>query len=319
MVRVAQDEFHIFVSHRHADAKLASLLKQEIQGLGRFRCWVSGEDIAPGSDWSQAIIDALRQSHLLILLFTVPERRWDWCLYEAGLFTNFADAVDDDVRSVVSIYNPASGPPRPLAGIHGAPGEQQAIEKLLYRLCTEPWMVSDRWRQGPVEPDIKKSAVRKAATAIATGFQQVVTGARDARFKYPCHRLVLRSPWTEVPGDSIPEDAVVELGPGATSEFTLAIFGVSAGDQSHVWGDLVRTLDGENAAWRTELDQAYSNARRNVLFGPRTDSIRAWTRTADDPSRWYHPVLYSIEQRPAEGIEEIVIVLDPVPATTARG
>jgi hypothetical protein len=317
VARREQGVFRIFISHRHTDAKLASRVSEEIERLGRFDCWVSGEDIAPGSDWSQAIIEALRRSHLLILLFTVPERQWDWCLYEAGLFTNFADAAEDDVWSVVSIYNPSSGPPRPLAGIHGTPGEAPAIERLLLRLCHEPWTVSDRWRQGAVEPDVDPAAITAAAASIAEGFQAVITGAQEGRFKYPCHRLVLRAPRTGEPGDSIPEEAVVELGPGATSEFTLAIFGVSAGDESHVWGDLVRTIGGEGAAWRTELDAAYSSARRNTLFGPRTASIRAWTRAADDPTRWYHPILYSIEQQPAEGIERIVIVLDPTPPPAA--
>ena len=317
MGRIPDDRFRIFVSHKHGDAALAKVVGEQIEGLSpMFECWISGEDISSGTDWSRSIITALSRSHLLVLIFTVPERNWDWCLYEAGLFTRFGEAADDEVRSVVPIFDPEAGPPRPLAAIQGAAGEPEALGRFLTTLCFEPWEISDDWRRGPVDTGVDPAAVEQAATTIAAAFRASIDTETvpDGGVLYPCHRLVLE---TEVAPDGetgIPYEARLIAGAGATSAYTLSLFGLSMDDRPRTWGALLDRLGAHKKRWRSDLDQAYRAAARGELFTPGTGAIRAWTRP-HEAERSYRPVLYSTARRTAGESErhELVIVLDPLP------
>ena len=88
MARIADDRFRVFISHKHDDHAFADTVAAALCGLtGTIECFVSGADIGAGTDWNDEIREALFRSHLLLLLFTNPSSNWDWCLYEAGLYT----------------------------------------------------------------------------------------------------------------------------------------------------------------------------------------------------------------------------------------
>lgn len=318
MGRIPDDKFRIFVSHKLADAPLANVIQEEIEGLAPvFDCWVSGQDIASGTDWNRSILKALGQSHLLLLVFTLPERNWDWCLYEAGLFIQFATALEEeDIPSVVPIFDPSTGPPRPLANVQGAAAEPAGIAKFLTRLLTTPWEVSDDWRRGPLVETVDEEKVKAAAGNIAAAFQARISvdlePTNDVRF--PCHRLVLDAELHEDGDMKIPEDARVVTGDSATTSFTLSLFGLTMGETHHTWLDLLERVDGVDAPWRDELDQAYAAAFREELFVPGSAAFDAWEGSPDH-GRVYRPVLYSIAEREVGDANwvQIIIVLDPLP------
>lgn len=317
MSRVPDERFRIFVSHKHSDAALASLVKDEIESISPiFDCWVSGEDISSGSDWSRAIIKALEQSDLLLLLFTVPERNWDWCLYETGLFIQFAKAAEEDVRSVVSVFDPARGAPRPLSGVQGTPGDEASLVKFLTRLCTEPWEVSDTWRRGPLVKTVDAEKIKSAAAAIAQAFQARISAetAPTRAIRFGCHRVVLDAERSQEAPVKIPEEAAVVTGNTATTSFTLSLFGLAMGDAPHTWADLLERVGGTDQSWRTELDAAFAAVFREELFIPGSATFRAWDRP-DGAGRVYRPVLYSVDERDAGDSTRIriVFVLDPLP------
>ena len=320
MGRVPDDRFRIFVSHKHSDAALAKVVQDQIEGLSPlFECWVSGEDIASGSDWNRAITVALSRSHLLLLLFTAPSSNWDCCLYEAGLFIQFSAAAEEDVRSVVSIFDPAGGAPRPLAGVQGVAAEPAPLTRFLTRLCTEPWEISDDWRRGAIDAAVTPETVAAAADGIAAAFGDALSAYRQptSDVYFPCHRVVLDTLVSE--GDArIPDDAQVVLGDDATSGFTLSLFGLASGDAPHTWRDLLDRVDGHDAPWRRELDEAYAAASSERLFVPGQSLMEAWDPN-EGSGRPYHPVLYSIARRPSdEGLHaRIVIVFDPHPVGVA--
>src|SRR4029079_4761907 len=113
MSRLQQETFKIFISHKLSDKDLAELVVKELEALGggRIDCWMSGQDLSAGVDWTRQTKHNLAESHLPVLLFTTPALNWDWCLFEVGLFTHFEA---EDVSSVVCLYDPAGLPPGPL-------------------------------------------------------------------------------------------------------------------------------------------------------------------------------------------------------------
>jgi len=316
MARIPDDRLRIFVSHKHTDAELANVVQSQIEGLSpMFECFVSGQGISSGTDWNRAITVALGRSHVLLLLFTAPASNWDWCLYEAGLFIQFANAADEDIRSVVPIFDPATGPPRPLAGVQGAPAEARSIAKLLTKLCHTPWEVCDDWRRGAVDATVEPAAIDSAAAAIATAFRTAIEAERvqPSNVLYPCHRLVLEATLSEDEDLRIPDEARILTMPNTTTAYTLSLFGLAAGEAPHNWGELLDRIDGHDEPWRVELDQALAATFREELFVPGSATMRAWDR-GSAAGRTYRVVLYSVSRRGGDGAVEIVILLDPMPA-----
>ena len=291
----AEDVFKVFISHKHEDHALAIAVKEALEGLqpGRVDCFVSGVDITAGMDWRREIRSALGQSHLLVLLFTAPSKNWDWCLYEAGLYTRFDRPV---AQSVICLYNAADASPSPLADLQGVPAETEPVRAFLELLCRRTLDVSDDWRHGALAPDVTLDQLDTSANAIATVFER----AGSTSTYYPCHRLVLSFTESDDVSAGIPESARVVEGPTNTTSFTMSLFNLASGTGTRTWGDLVRAVDGQEAPWRQELDGNFLRALDERLFAPSQASLAAPDRARGD-ERCYFPILYSIVRGPAVG------------------
>ena len=194
MTQDASNMFRVFVSHKHDDHALAETVKKTLEGLsGRIDCFVSGSDLSAGSDWNAEIRSQLAKSHLLILLFTEPSRNWDWCLYEAGLFTSLGVAED---HSVVCLYHPQNPLPSPLKTLQGVPVEVVPLQRFLSQLCKETWRVAKEWRLGALVPRVPQTSIDEASHHIVKAFFPKATEAlpdvgKEEIIYHPCHRLVL--------------------------------------------------------------------------------------------------------------------------------
>lgn len=58
-----------FVSFCTQNTPVAEKVRAALEGHG-IRCWIAPRDIAPGTDWSEAIIDGLTGSRLLVLVLS---------------------------------------------------------------------------------------------------------------------------------------------------------------------------------------------------------------------------------------------------------
>lgn len=302
MARIQQDRFQIFISHKHSDRDVANVVRTELMNLSPdIECWVSGKEIVAAADWRREIRKGLGDSHLLILLFTTPALSWDWCLYEVGLFMRFDF---DDVSSVVCLFDPTGQSPGPLANVQGVPATAAALKaSLLVPLLKETWRVSDDWLRGPLAPDIGEAAIESAAATIAEAF----TGALQSDDSYfPCHRIVLDlSEAEEHDGEHIPSDARVREGPGATTGYTLSLFGRAEGPRPRTWGEIVKAVHGENARWRQQLDRQYAAVCREDLFDATNEPFATWAR-----DRLYRPVLTEVKRsKSTERPTELTILL----------
>jgi hypothetical protein len=283
--------FKVFISHKHEDHALAVAVKRAFEDLnpGRIDCFVSGVDITAGMDWRREIRSVLGQSHLLVLLFTAPSKNWDWCLYEAGLYTRFERPV---ASSVVCLFNPADASPSPLADLQGVPADTEPVRAFLELLCRRTLDLSDDWRYGALAPDVTLEQLDVAANAIAGAFER----AGSASTYYPCHRVVLAFTESDDISAGIAETARVVEGPVDTTSYTMSLFDLASGTGKRTWGDLLRAVEGHDAPWRHELDRNFLRALEEKLFAPSQASL-----PAGDRGRCYTAILYSIVRGPAVG------------------
>jgi hypothetical protein len=59
----------VFLSHSHADKVFADAICHKLEANG-IRCWVAPRDIRPSEDWAEAIINAMDNSLVLVLVFS---------------------------------------------------------------------------------------------------------------------------------------------------------------------------------------------------------------------------------------------------------
>jgi hypothetical protein len=318
-----RENFRIFVSHKHDDHDFAASLATALGGLSdKMKCFVSGTNLVAGSDWNAEIRSQLMTSHLLILVFTEPSKNWDWCLYEAGLFTSLGDE-----HSVICLYRPQSTSPRPLATLQGVAVEQVAVQRFLYQLCEETWRVALKWRQGALEPAISTERLAAAAEQIVAEFPKApdVAQAQTGNLThYPCHRVVLDLRAVGEVQGGIPREARVVEGEGATSTFTLSLFNLTRGLRERTWGDLVDATGSTESTWLADLDFRFAAALHEQLFSPsKTTPMPLVDSHTGLRRRSYRPVLYEIQREPGSGFGgaahppalrplQVTIVLDPV-------
>ncbi len=278
---------------------------------GTIECFVSGADIGAGTDWNDEIRQALFRSHLLLLLFTNPSSNWDWCLYEAGLYTRFQE---DHVCSVVSMFDPERSAPRPLSNLQGVPATQEKVETFLTRLCRETWRLFDDWLRGPLARQVKSAQITAAAHQIAEAFpteqpagtvyhpviESCSISAAPVRQKRASPRT---HGWSRVTGQPRPTRCRCSVPPPARGPRPGAISSPPSAART--------------PGWRHQLDERYAAALREELFSPTTATLRAF-----DPEqrqrRYYRPMLFQVTCPPpcvgdgaGRRVQQVTVVFDP--------
>ena len=299
MARLQDDQFRIFVSHKHEDHDLAMTVKDALEGLvpgddggPRISCFVSGDDILAATDWNRKIKSEMARSHMLVLLFTNSNHNWDWCLYEAGLFAKF-DATE--VHAIVCLYEDDGMPPGPLGSVQGVPGNAEKVSRFLRDLCEETHELSDDWRKGPlVSSPLDQTALDEAANSIVDSFSQTLSGG--ASVYHPCHRVVLDFGPAADKTSAVPLEARVVVGEQHTTLYTLAsLFGIANPRGTCTWGQLVGNLNADDEPWVKELDEVYVQALDRQLFTPIHSTLEAWDDTNRERLR-YRPLLYAVRR-----------------------
>jgi AcrR family transcriptional regulator len=59
----------VFLSHSHVDKVFADAICHKLESAG-VRCWVAPRDIRPSEDWAEAIINAMDNARVLVLVFS---------------------------------------------------------------------------------------------------------------------------------------------------------------------------------------------------------------------------------------------------------
>jgi hypothetical protein len=148
----------VFISYSNKDKTIADAACATLESAG-IRCWVAPRDIIPGVDWAVALMDAIEQSRVLVLVFTktandspqirseieravtcgipiIPLRVEDILPGKAlGFFINkshWLDAISppleahlrrlvDTIRAILASARPVSSQPQPQAPLSPSP------------------------------------------------------------------------------------------------------------------------------------------------------------------------------------------------------
>jgi hypothetical protein len=59
----------VFISYSHHDKPLADAICATVEAKG-IRCWIAPRDVIPGQEWGEAIVNAIRMSRVMVLVFS---------------------------------------------------------------------------------------------------------------------------------------------------------------------------------------------------------------------------------------------------------
>jgi hypothetical protein len=79
---------YVFVSHSSEDKKLVEKVVNQIEKRG-IRCWISSRDIKPGRDYQKEIVSSLKNSTVVLLLFSQNANKSTEIPRELSLASNF--------------------------------------------------------------------------------------------------------------------------------------------------------------------------------------------------------------------------------------
>jgi hypothetical protein len=114
-----EPKLRVFISHKAKDSAAAQSIKRLLLRRAkddRVIVFLSSdaEDIRGGTLWRESIHKNLREADRLVLLYTDPTDRWDWCLYECGYFLGIHPGAD-----TLTVLTPLGVvPPAPLQERH---------------------------------------------------------------------------------------------------------------------------------------------------------------------------------------------------------
>jgi hypothetical protein len=60
----------VFISYCHTDKSVGDAVCAGLEARG-LRCWIAPRDIVPGSEWTEAIVDAIGTARTMVLIFSV--------------------------------------------------------------------------------------------------------------------------------------------------------------------------------------------------------------------------------------------------------
>lgn len=154
------EPFNVFISHRHEDEAAARQLKNALENLEGVRCFIC-EHIQGGTRWRDAIHEALKTSHSLVLLYTDPKANWTWCFYEVGLFQDLD--LTKNKKPVVVLAGERVDPPSPLSHLQKISSTQAGLDGFLETFFR------DSTYSGHANPNLSRDANlrRMLAKAVA--------------------------------------------------------------------------------------------------------------------------------------------------------
>lgn len=295
-------EVRIFISYKEEFAEaakdIANILRERGgRGLEVFLA----TEISFGEDWFVEIKKSLASSQLLLLLFTDPSSKWDWCLYEAGLFTDLK-STDDSRRRVICLHRGDSGPPPPLKHLQAVKADLSGVKQLLKELFGTTSLTGQK---------LPLNAAFARNDALVKGEAEKICQLFDPSSKHQWHYYTKYFELTiedlsSMREDYIPGHATVKT----KNQETLKLFGLLERDGGWRWDsfqDAIRQKTEDNDdRWVDELVRAAHAASQSRDI----PQIQATFRGRD--GNIYHPILSRSDTYPRGTMTFEVLLMETV-------
>ena len=141
--------FNIFISHRHQDARLAKALHDEIarwlNGKGEIHLSSLPGKGRPGNDLNEFLKDKLKETDLFILLFTLADEDWSFCMWELGVVTG-----QETKPTSVVVFSCANAQPKVRIANHAynARSSENIMDFVRSFHTDREWLVKDPTTRG---------------------------------------------------------------------------------------------------------------------------------------------------------------------------
>lgn len=117
-------EFDVFISYSHKDAAIADAVCHRLES-GGIRCWYAPRNIKPGQEWAGAIVEAIEQAKVMILIFT------DYSNVSVQVHREVDTAVSFGIRIIpfkCTPANPSAGMKYYLSALHWLDAVDKPLE-----------------------------------------------------------------------------------------------------------------------------------------------------------------------------------------------
>ncbi len=292
----------IFISYKEEFAAGASKLAEILKGRGGrgLEVFVASE-MAGGSDWFDRIRRELARSNLLLLLYTDPSDDWDWCIYEAGMFT---DPRDDSYKRVICLHGENSGPPPQLEHLQAVRADLPGARKFLRELFGATSLTGQR---RPLNPAFAKddTAVESEAKKICRLFN---TSNKHRWHYYTKYFRLHVADRKSIQKGTIPNEAKLT----SRNSETFRLFDLEDEEDGWRWDEFKAAARetceecGDDDRWIRELEQAAEAAAKKHVI----PQIQATFRGRD--GNIYHPILARSDTIPPGTMTFEILLMETV-------
>ena len=293
---IIKQRINVFFSYKSEDEDSAREIVEEIRTYAADKLNITfaaefTEEIA-GARWNRAIRESIQKAHWFILLMPDPAVKWDWCLFETGMFSG--KLVSDKVHKLICLHHPAHTelPPQ-ISDFQAVSGDQSDVEAFLTNIFLKDNPIPG---MDAINPAIKKRIPKIAAT--------IVDAVKPRHLRLD-RRILDRHVVLSVPdAQSIsgPEDLepskIIEI-----DDQTLGLFGKVSTPST--WAELIENVAGEETdkRWLNELAASIRKAASKNAFGP----IQATFKGVNSGKLW-RPLLHAYDMSDSNQIESFMIL-----------
>lgn len=284
-------QVQVFVSHKTEDKRLAEKIRDKLMILSNsylkpILCY----EIPGGKQYQEVIEESLRDSNILIFLYTSKEADLKWCLYEAGVFVGSNKSEKKHLLCIKG--SEIEEPPVVMKNLQAYNANEEGIENFLQDLlCKDTFtgeiindtLLTDNKRE--YERAIEEIEREFSASVISTEFF-----SRRASIMFP---KALNNE------DKIQLDKAMITG----NEHTMEILGVN---KMSSWENLYELHSNTgNAKWLDEIEECVHKICRQATPNRLLTPFRSITNGID-----YTPMVSRVERIQNNPIRICVIFID---------
>lgn len=289
----------IFISHRHDDHEIASVFSKH------FQLWsVPLSSIFQSSDYRASTVigeplrpqlrQALSEARLVLLIYTTPDKDWEFCLWECGVATNPSDETPE---TRIVLFQAGATVSRVFGDDVVFKLEKDDLRKFVAQFHKHVgFFIRDRAFQPEVHGDILET---RAESLYRDLMQFSLPGTREERYRWDRFTLALSAAQARQLRDaSEREDRYRILKESATvgHSFGQALlhFGYTTGARELTLGDLVarweRSIQGDPDTPRGWIDELCDEMHRSIEDVPARPSWEVM-KSSQYPGWWFYPIL----------------------------